>query len=724
MITNTKRRSGRFVASLVASVALIAILPATAFAQDIKPGDVIDLIADSLTYDGKNGIAVARGRVRILHEGYELTASEVRYDERSGIVAASGGVRIVDPEGNVLMVDSLEVDDTLREGFISNVRFVLSDGSRLAATSGERFGGRRTTLNNAVYTPCAICLENPDKTPVWQLKAVRVVHDQEKHRLYYKSAFLEIFGVPVAYLPYLSHPDPTLERASGFLVPEIRQTQELGVALALPYHYVFSPSSDITVTPIITTKEGLVLRGEHRRHLGFGQINVDASVTYADQRDENNIKTGKDEFRGHFFSDGTFRHSDIWRSSYQIQLASDDTFMRRYGFSKLDSLTNDYHAEGFYGRSYASVRALSFTGLRLEDVGGLTPFALPYAQYDYVGKPMLHGGQFRANFSALALNRTNGQDTQRVSATTSYELPFTNQLGQQFRLGAHIRTDLYNVSDAGRSDLPVFAGQNGTKARFLPHLEVEVSWPFAKISASSQQIIEPVFTMVVAPNGGNPLEIPNEDSRTFELTDVNLLAANRFPGIDRWEGGTRFNYGLRWSVYGSRVQSEVMIGQSFRFNDAELIFPDGSGLSESLSDFVGKWNVTIDDFIDLSHRFRLDKDTLRVRRNEIDASFGSEKARLTVGYFQLNRNRQNEGLLDREEVRASARYRIKGNWTLFGDVTRNLTGGSHPIAHGLGLLYTDECLEISLAWQKSFTADRDFNPGTSVMFRISLKHLG
>ena len=463
---------------------------------------------------------------------------------------------------------------------------------------------------------------------------------------------------------------------------------------------------------------------QYRQKLRQGSFEINGSGTYVEKRDDNNFKTGGHEFRGHVFSQGTLQHDEHWRSSYSLRLASDDTYLRRYSFSQEDTLTSEFRTEGFYGRSYASVRALWFQGLRQEDVQGEAGFALPLLEYDFISQPDGRGAVYRANFSTLALHRSDGIDTRRISARGSWEIPYTSRWGQQIRLSAQIRGDLYDISDSDQPDNPFFGGTDGTKGRILPMGVVDFAWPFTKFGANSQQTIEPIISLIVAPTGGNPSELSNEDSRVFELTDANIFSANRFAGLDRWEGGSRINYGLKWTLETPNIRSEILVGQSYRFVRQSELFPDGSGLSGKFSDVVGRWDLAFGKSIDIAHRFRLDKNSLRVRRNEIDVAMRVASGRLSVGYFQLNRDREIAGLEDREEVRASAQFRIKNAWSLFGSVTRDLTGGDRPVSHGVGLLYSDECLEFSLAWRKSFTSDRDIVPGSSINFRIRLKNLG
>jgi len=251
---------------------LLLASPNHVFAQNTVPGlelgESIDLEADTLTYDRGGQTVIATGNVRIEHEGFVLVADQVIYNQDTGGVHATGHVQITDTDGNMLLLDEAELDDTLANGFIQNVRLIMNDGSRLVAAQGELHAGGRSSLDRVSYTPCALCAEHPEEEPIWQIRAVRVVHDEVEKRLYYEDAVLEMFGIPVLYLPYLSHPDPRVERASGLLVPEVRGTRGLGFSLAVPYLHVISPSADITFTPIFNAQANPVLDDEHVRPAG------------------------------------------------------------------------------------------------------------------------------------------------------------------------------------------------------------------------------------------------------------------------------------------------------------------------------------------------------------------------------------------------------------------------------------------------------------------------
>jgi LPS-assembly protein len=716
-------------ALLFAAIALMAAAAAAEERTETGFGEELVFKADEITFNTKTKEAAAIGDVEVTNGGYRLTADAVTYNENTGIVHAIGHLKITDPNGDALYLDEAMLDNQLREGFIINLRFVFAEGARLAARDGERKEGNKSTLNYAVFTPCEACADNPDKTPSWQIKAVRVTHDQNKRRIYYKDVTLELFGVPIAYLPWFSHPDPTVRHASGFLIPEVKLKREFGLMLEIPYYISLSPSADVTVTPIITSKEGLVLAVEHRRNLGFGAFTIAGSITRPDAIDFNGVKVGGKDLRGHFFAEGDFRITPEIDTFVQFRFVSDDTYLRRYDFGNYDTLESQLRTQGIFGRSYFSVQSLWFQGLRVEDVQGLTGFALPMVNADVITRPGWGGSTFRLHFNALALHRTDGMDTTRLSFSGGWQLPHTTRWGAKLLLALNIRGDIYNIRDAANPDTPVWAGVNGTESRLLPELTASFSYPLVRTGRNVQQVIEPVVEFIAAPKGGNPPGLSNEDSRTFELNDLNILSPDRMPGYDLWEGGSRFNYGVRYMVVAPNVQFEGFVGLSQRFSPIgadpeDPLLPAGAGLSDNLSDVVTRVNLTVRNAVQITQRMRLDPDGFTVRRNEIDATVFIGDGEIGIGYFKTSRMEQVIGLEDHEEIRLFTAFNVSTTWRVFGDITRNLTAVGDTISQGAGIVYSDDCVELTFSWRKSFTRDRDVVPGSSVYLKLRLKGFG
>jgi LPS-assembly protein len=698
------------------------VRPAPA-ADAAKPDELIDFAADTLEYDTTTDIIRAQGSVIMQREGYTLEADRVEYDRKTGLVTATGNVRVSDPEGNVSEAETLTLTDRLRDGIVDNLRLFLTDGSRLAALSGQR-NGEDFSLNRAVYTPCMICVKDGRERPFWQIRAVKVERDGAAKRIRYTNATLEFFNVPVAFLPFLSHPDPSEARASGFLVPDFAQTRALGVSVSIPYYFALSPSRDLTLKPTLYTGERPLLESQYRQRFTSGEIQLDGSITYSPSFDQFGLQRADENFRGHIFARGTFNHSAQWRSTLQVNLTTDDTFLRRYDFSNDDTLRSLYRLERIGAQSYLVTNFYAFQSLRRTNRPGLAPVVLPQISYFWDGLRDTLGGRFSLQGHASSILRTNGQDNQRLIGLGQYEVPFLNTLGMRFTGTARLRGDVFNVNQSDRPDDPNAAGQDGVTARLLPLASVEVRWPLGAPGFGGFQTLEPVFQLTATSQPNNVSKIPNEDSRSIDLDETNLFSLNRFTGFDRYEGGIRATYGTQWRLDRGQLQIDAQIGQSYRLDPQTTAFPIGTGLSGRFSDIVGRTEIRFANFVDVIHRYRIDKNSLAFRRNEIDTVLKRDRWELAIGYSSLNRNLVIEDLEDREELRISGRVRIAKFWNLSASTIQDLSGGSQPIRNTFGIEYNDECIRIGITYRKNFTEDRDFRRGTTILFRIALRNLG
>ncbi|CAN0155645.1 unnamed protein product, partial [Laminaria digitata] len=407
-----------FVLAVTALVTLLVQQPA--MAQEEATGEIL-LEADDVTYDTEGGIVAARGNVEIVAGDRILKADVLSYDQNADVVTASGNVSLLENDGSVLFAENLELSDQLKNGSIQGFRALLSDESRFAAASATRTNGNLTVMRRAIYTPCRVCEEEP--TPLWRIRAGTVTHDQSKKQVSYTNARLEMFGVPVLYTPYFSHPDPTVERKSGFLVPTQSQSTQLGVAVELPYFFNIAPNLDATFSPTFTSKEGIILGGEIRERLDSGTYKLNGSITRPEARNDLNARTGKRVTRSHLFATGAFNWNETWRWGFSGAIASDDTYLRRYQISDADTLTTNVFVEGFSDRNYASANGYFFQGLRTEDDPGETPLILPLLEHSLITRPDRFGGSFRINSSFLSLTRKQGTNSNRLSVRGHWFLP-------------------------------------------------------------------------------------------------------------------------------------------------------------------------------------------------------------------------------------------------------------------------------------------------------------
>ena len=697
--------------------------------------DEIGFAADQLDYNTDTEIVTASGNVQLVRDGNKLRADKVVWNRTTGQVQASGNVTVTDPEGNIAYGDSIDVTDTLKDGIVDNMLIVLLKGGRLAARHGSRTNGIYT-LDHAAYSPCPV--EDDGGCPIepaWKITAVRVIYNPERQRVTYKGAKLDLFGLPLIPLPGLSHPVGDTG-GTGLLVPDIRYDRVNGFEFSLPYYVKLAPNHDLTLTPHVYSDALPMLEANYRSLLGTGAYQVTGYATYGSRfAGGTTAPNSQRDFRGYLDGSGKLQLDPNWSVSGSIRVASDRTFLRRYDISRDDRLRSTVNVERIGGNSYFSLAGWATQTLRTNDPQGQVPVALPVIDYRLRLNDPLLGGRIQLQANSLAITRTSGQDTQRAFGSFQWDLTRLTGLGQEVTFTTYARGDIYHSRDNALTSTVSYRGNPGWEARGIAAAAVDVKWPFIGEIFGGTQRITPRVQVVASPKLEN-LSVPNEDARAVELEDSNLFALNRFSGYDRFEDSTRLTYGLQYQFDATRISIDTIIGQSYRLNRRPTLLPDGTGLTDRLSDIVGRTTIRYDDFVSLTHRFRLDKDNFAVRRNEIDATVGSRKTYVTAAYLRLNRNASSnlEDLADREEIRLGGRIAFARYWSLFGSTVIDLTeknedpqrlaDGYQPVRHRLGIDYQNDCLEIGLTWRRDYQTTGDARQGNTFLLRLAFRNLG
>ncbi len=713
----------RIAIGLIAALMLLA-LPAAAQRSPTRKLPVL-VSADEVHFDRDKDIVTAKGNVEISQGSRVMLADNLVYNQRTGIVIATGNVSLTEPTGEILFADRVELTADFKDGTINNFRMLFPDESRFAANTAVRKGGVKTTMRKAVFSPCKLCEKHPDRAPLWQIKASRVIHDQETHDIEYRHAVLEMFGIPIFYTPYLTHPDPTVKRRTGFLTPSLGSDTELGQMVRFPYFITLGPDKDLTVEPVFTTKQRALLALEYRQRFMHGELVSSGSFT----RVKRGILTGglpNDEInRGHIFAKGDFDLGKTWRAGFDVAWTSDDTFLRRYNFGVQEVLTSKAFVEGFSGRNYASATAIHFQGLRLTDDYDSTPIVAPLMTYNLISQPLGAWGRWSVDTTIRGVTRIDGANSQLLSLKGAWRLPLTGSAGDVYTFTALFQGDLYHVSNVPDPSNPAGSKRTGFTGRAFPQLVFDWRYPFVREIGNVRHVIEPRFGISVAPNGGNPSDVPNEDSQDFEFDDTNLFSANRFPGLDRVDRGQRIMYGISSAFYGNEGgQTTLFIGQSFRFR-RDATFAGDSGLLRKLSDIVGRVNLRPGKYIDLLYRFRLDSKDFKARRSEVRLAAGPRAFRVNVNYLFFNSlDTTVAEFSNREEITLGVSSQLTQHWSISAHTLRDLTSDGGVLSNGLRIQYQDECLLFTADFQRTFTQDRDLKPSDRILFRLVFKHLG
>jgi LPS-assembly protein len=721
---------------------LFLALPARAQAQAAPAADAeptVDFSADQVIYDSRADVVTATGQVRMSREGNFLAANQVSWDRKSGRVMAEGDVVVVNPEGDKLVGDRVELTDTLRDGTIDNLLVVLESGGRIAATRGSR-SGDRTELVNAVYSPCPVTTSGGcPKDPSWKITAARVTRDASTGRLRFAGGRLNILGVTIPLLPIFSVGDGSQKGGvTGALVPDINLDSNNGLELSLPYYWRVDRNRDLTITPHIYTHSVPALEGRWRHLTSIGAYQLGAFLTYGDIPDPDAFDltpTNRKGIRGYFEGNGRFQLDPYWTVTGSLRTATDKTVARRYDITRDDRFRNFVNAERISPDSYVSISGWAFQGLRGSDVQDRIPIALPALDARFrFGDPLL-GGKVEVQANSLAILRIEGQDTQRAFASARWDLRRFTSMGQEVTLTAYGRADAYHTDESAETAVDIYRGRDGWQYRAIGALAADLRWPLVGPLFGGTQRLTPRVQLVLTPPTPN-LKIPNEDARAIDLEDSNLFALNRFPGYDRWEDGSRITYGVEWALDRPKWAVQAVIGQSYRFTPDLNIFPDGTGLTDRLSDIVGRTRLRFGRFIDLTHRYRLDKDNFAVRRNELDLTVGTDLTYAQIGYLKLNRDISSavEDLRDKEELRLAGRWQFHRFWSVFGSTVLDLTGkdedplsladGYEPVRHRLGITYEDDCLELGVAWKRDYERIGEFKKGSTFSINFALKGIG
>jgi LPS-assembly protein len=726
----------------LAGVAQAQPRPSAADAQPVSGNQPVTFLADRVSYDKTNSLVSAVGHVQAWQNGHYLSADRVTFDRNTDVAAAYDHVVIVEPDGQIVFGDYAELSQGMKEGVISGMRALLANGGKMAANGARRTDGKLNELSRGVYTSCNVCALDPTAPLTWQIRADHITQDLEAKRIEYSDAWLDLFGVPVVYLPYMSNTDPSVKRQSGLLAPSFGASSEhLGAFLAIPYYWVLDDQSDLTLTPEFTSQQGGQLDALYRRDFNAGQVNLQAAVA----SDENKIQ-------GFFFGHANFNWDDTWRYGANVNLGTSVDYLRDYEIPGYGGnfLGSNVYVEGFGVGSYSRLDVSGYQGLNSSIAQSSVPYALPRYVYSYFGEPDALGGRTSLDNEDFDVLREDGADVQRLAARLAWDRPFAGLLGEQYLVTGEVRAAAYNANVLdGQPDYGTVS--HTTTAHAQPQVSVKISWPFVRdAGALGSQTIEPILQLIAAPQAGNAQHdhLPNEDSLAYEFSDATLFSLNRFGGYDRFEGGERANFGLHgnWTFLGGQMLDGLIGASAIQHIDkswAPVFEPlNGFDKGSHVSDIVARAQLVPNKWIDFTTRARFDHQNGDLRFADAVTGFGGGPVRFNLGYLYTStdpylifasdpyvpnylsqaNNIYTGYYTPRNEASAGASLHF-GRYTVSGDARRNLETGQMDSA-GAQLKYEDECTIFDMLFYRRYTSINGDSGNTTVLLTITLKTVG
>ena len=697
------------------------------------PQQTVTFTADQVVYDSDADVVTAQGEVRLARDGNYVAAEQVVWDRKTDVVTAKGNVVVLTPEGDKLLGNDAVLTNDMHDAAVSNLLVVLENGGRIAAQRGKRTGDV-TTLENAIFSPCPVTTDSGcPKRPSWAITAARVINDPAHNRIRFVGGRLQLFGITLPLLPVFNIATGK-EGATGWLAPDFSISSKKGFELAVPFHWQIASNRDLTITPHVYTGVFPAIEAKYRDLNSLGAFQLGGFLTYGTIDQVSTTATSSHRsLRGYFEGNGKLQLDPLWSITSSVRVATDKTVTRRYDITSDDRLRSFVNAERIDPNSYISIAAWAFEGLRADDKQKQIPITLPAIDARF-RRSDVAGGTLQIQANSLSIIRIEGQDTQRAFASAEWDLRRLTPWGQQVTLTAFGRGDVYHTDDAESTLVPIYRGENGWHTRAIGALAADIQWPFVGPLFGGVQRLTPRVQVVLTPPTPN-FDIPNEDARSVDLEDSNLFALNRFPGYDRWEDSSRITYGLDWSLDRPNLTIDSTVGQSVRFSQHLNIFPEGTGLNDRVSDFVGRTRIRYGRLLEITHRYRVDKSNFAVRRNEVDLTIGTQQTYAQVGYLRLNRNIDPsvEDLRDKEELRLAGRVLFHRYWSIFGATVIDLTDkredplsladGWQPVRHRLGIQYEDDCLEVGLTWRRDYEQIGAFRKGSTFSLHLAFKGL-
>lgn len=707
--TARRRLAAGFAALLGFAMVLAPALPRAQETAAVPiAGAPAVLVADSLRLEGRDRL-IAEGNVEALSGQTRLKAAKVIYDRTNDRLTLEGPITVIEGERIVVLADSGDLDASLENGLLRGARMVLDQQVQLAANRIDRIGGRYTQLYKTAATSCRVC--DDGTPPLWQIRAKRVVHDQQERQLYFDNAQLRIYDVPVLWFPRLRLPDPTLDRATGFLIPSFKQTSRLGLGMKVPYFVTLGDHRDLTITPYLSP-ETRTLELRYRQAFRRGDIELNGAIS--------NDTLTPDSRRAYLFGTGRFFLPREFQLTFDIEMTSDDAYLLDYDYSDKDRLDSEIAITRTRRDEFIRGSLTGYQTLRASESNSTLPTIIGDLTYERRFVPGFMGGEVRLGLEANSRYRSSddptdgiGRDVSRVSTDLFWLRDWGLAYGVQASVTGGVSVDAFRILQDDTFD--------GDLTEVIPQAAVTLRWPLIKASASGTvHLLEPVA--MLGWTGGSRRDLPNDESTRVEFDEGNLLSLSRFPAPDRRERGVVAAYGLNWMRQDSGgLQTNLMLGQVWRA-DADPDFSQSSGLSGHTSDLLLAGQIKTADGLSIAARTLYDGG-LSLSKAEARLLWQQQAFSLGAAYVWLGTDPAEDRASTQSEWSLDGTYRISRHWTGSANVRYDVARDETAEA-GVGLRYRNECVELNLSLSRRFTASAIVEPSTDVGFTIAIRGFG
>ncbi len=672
--------------------------------------NITNLIADEIKIN-QAGELVASGAVTVWYEDRKVTASSITYASQNDKLIIRGPIRIIDNQSTMILGDQAELSEDLKVGIIKSAKIILGYQVQIAAAKVLQKDARYSEAFNIAATSCHVCL---NKTPLWQIRARKIVQDKFEKQIYFEHAQLRVLDIPVFYLPFMRLPDPSLKRATGLLAPKLKTSSVLNTGIKIPYFIRLNKHKDFTITPFYSPKTKTI-EYRYRQAYTSGFMLIEGALT----RDA--LIPNKN--RGYILSDTSLILQNGYNLGIQLQAVSDPSYLFEYDFAQLDRLNTKLELSRSMRYQNSEVKLSNYHSLRENENNATQPTLVAEGAIESRLNPDMIKGEigleanFLKSYRYSDLNNdgpdsdtlVDGYDTTRLSLLSNWDhgweiangiiLHFENEFGlSQYYVQQH--------ADIGPKATRMF----GVGA-------VGLRWPWYRINSNGGiGVVEPQIQLVRSVSSNSA--VPNDDSTQVEFDEGNLFRLNRAPGLDLIENGSRLNVGLAGSQFmdsGSNLSWKI--GRVLR-SEALSTFPSGSGLSNSISDWLLATNFQQKNGIELINRALIASDGV-VTKSETSLKVNRNQHQIRATHVELTKDSnisQNQSL---SSVALEWNYNLNSNWRSDSKFQFDSNIGRLSKLE-LGLRYENECVNVDLSSSRSFSTSSTLIDKTDFTLSVEL----
>lgn len=699
------------------------------------------IYSEKILYNKETGIINSFYKTKFVDsDGNKIVTNNLTFDINKNEIITVGKTEIVDKENNIFFLNNIIYQLDTKKGFGRNFSGSLKDGSRIDSKSVSfDLINKKSFFLNSNYTTCKIGFDKSNKNcPWWSLKTTNTTSDQNKKVISHKNAILKIKELPVLYLPYIQHPDPSVKRASGFLPPVFKSVFSVGKGIQLPYFFALDESQDLTVSPVLYFNENPIVITEFRKKIKNGSIILDTSYTNG-YRNYDSI--GKNSgSRNHFFLEykSTFKNNYFPKNEViaQIQKVSQVNYLKAHKINTLlvkedkKNLENKIQLLSFNNQSSLDLSARIFEDLKKND-NDKYEYLFPYGSYSLNLIKSNNNINFNSNFLSKKIG--SGQKSSEIINqidTSSFGTIFNN-LGTKHVL----KTKLSNINEYVNDinyDTP------SINNFFTVALDNTI--PLYRKNKSSEEILSPKLFIKYTTGKMN-----NEKNADKNLYYGDIYSMNRSSNIKNPETGLSFGTGIDYELTKKDMFNNVYlknsfgIGQVFRTYKLDQMATNSS-LDNKQSNFAGFYNLsffsknnnkTNDNEVDFLKYFNQNKINVKYDFN-IDKGFSRfDQNILNLSATLLNKinseitfDEKNKYVGNERKLSFNANFLINNNFYLSTGMVKNLKDNFKE-TEKIGLQYENDCIKIGLNMQKSFyNNDEIFSNKKSLFLNIILKPFG